>query len=590
MADIIKAMLENLPKKAVSDSGFEGANIVLYTKDEEFFLDNKGKIKELVDEFKKRVELRPDPSICMDMEKAEKEIKKIIPDEAGVDQIIFDSQRSQVIIEVDKPGIAIGKEGTLLREIREKTLWIPLIKRKPAIRSKLIESIRSVLYQHSDFRRKFLDRVGHRIYDGWLRGKKKEWIRVSYLGGGRQVGRSCLFLQTPESRVLLDCGIDPARTGNDTEAYPYLEAPEFKIEDLDAVIVTHSHLDHSGLVPWLIKMGYKGPIYCTAPTRDIMALLQLDFVKIMRSEGKEPIYTSEEVKEMVKQTICLDYEEVSDVTPDVRITLYNSGHMLGASLVHLHIGNGLHNLVYTGDIKFARTHILEAANTRFPRLETLMIEATYGGKDNIMPPRQEQDTILKEIIKTTIARRGKVLMPVLGSGRAQEVIVMIDNLIKSKQIDEIPVYIDGMVWDITAIHTAYPEYLNSYVRKQIFHKDQNPFLAECFKRVGSVKERRGIVEDEGPCVIIATSGMLVGGPSVEYLRDLGDNPKNTLIFTCYQGDGSLGQRIQRGEREFTFKKDGRTEIVELKMEIERLEVSGHCDRNEIGRASCRERV
>ena len=583
MADIIKEILEKLPKKKVSDSMFEGANIVLYTKDSDFFLDNKGVIKEIVDEFKKRVELRPDPSTCMDIEKAEKEIKKIIPEEAGVDQIIFDPQRSQVIIEVEKPGIAIGKEGTLLREIREKTLWIPLIKRKPAIRSKLIESIRAVLYQHSDFRRKFLDKVGHRIYDGWIRGKKKEWIRVTYLGGGRQVGRSSILLQTPESRIFLDCGIDPARSGGDSEAYPYLEAPEFKIDELDAVIVTHGHLDHSGLVPWLIKMGYKGPVYCTAPTRDIMSLLQLDFVKIMRSEGKEPIYTSEEVKEMVKQTICLDYEEVSDITPDVRITLYNSGHMLGASLVHLHIGNGLHNLVYTGDVKFARTHILDSANTRFPRLETLMIEATYGGKDNIMPPRQEQDNILKDIIINTTKRKGKILMPVLGSGRAQEVIVMIDNLIKNKQIEKMPVYIDGMVWDITAIHTAYPEYLNSYVRKQIFHKDQNPFLSPYFKRVGSAKERKQIIEEEGSCLILATSGMMVGGPSVEYLKELADNPKNSLVFSCYQGEGSLGKKIQNGEKEIvlSYSKSGRPVLLKINMEVHRIEITNHSDRKEL---------
>ena len=133
MADILKEILKELPSGMISEAGFEGANIVVYTKDEEFFLDNKGMIKEVVDEFKKRIELRPDPSICLEAEKAEKEIKKIIPKEAGIDQIIFDSQRSQVIIEAEKPGLAIGKQGTLLREIRSKTLWVPLIRRKPAI-------------------------------------------------------------------------------------------------------------------------------------------------------------------------------------------------------------------------------------------------------------------------------------------------------------------------------------------------------------------------------------------------------------------------------------------------------------------------
>ncbi|MFH1063724.1 MAG: beta-CASP ribonuclease aCPSF1 [Candidatus Woesearchaeota archaeon] len=580
MTEILKEILKNLPERLVSDVGFEGANIVLYTKNKEFFLDNKGMIKKIVDTIKKRIELRPDPSICLEMEEAEKLIKGLIPDDAGPGDIIFDPQRSMVIIHAEKPGLVIGKQGELLREIREKTLWVPLIKRTPAIRSKIIENIRAVLYENSDHRKKFLDKTGHRIYDGWIRGKKEEWIRVTYLGGARQVGRSALFLQTPESRILLDCGINPA---SDKEAYPYLEAPEFKLDELDAVIISHAHLDHSGLVPWLFKMGYRGPVYCTLPTRDIMSLLQLDMVKIMRSEGKEPIFTSDEVKEMVKHTITLDFEEVTDVTPDVRITLYNSGHMLGSSMVHLHIGNGLHNIVYTADMKYARTRLLAPADTKFPRLETLMIESTYGGKDNVMPPVREQDELLKTIIKETVARKGKILMPTLGSGRAQEVILLIEEMIRKGEIENIPVYIDGMVWDITAIHTAYPEFLNSTVRKQIFHKDNNPFLSPIFKRVGSGKERKQIIEEQGSCLIVATSGMLVGGPSVEYLKALADNPHNALVFSCYQPEGSLGKRIREGEKDIVMRVDstGKPEVLNIKMEVHKIEITGHSDRREL---------
>ncbi len=579
MSEIIKEIMKYLPAKSISVACFEGANIVLYTKDKDFFLDNNGVIRKIVDAIKKRIELRPDPSITMDMEKAEKEIKKLIPKEAGIDQITFDPQRSRVIIEAEKPGLAIGKQGAFLREIRTKTLWIPLIRRKPAIKSKLINNIRAVLYQHSDYRRKFLDKIGHRIYDGWMREKKHEWIRVSYLGGGRQVGRSCLFLQTPESRVLLDCGVNIA---SDREAYPYLEAPEFNINDLDAVIVSHSHLDHSGFVPWLFKMGYRGPVYCTTPTRDVMALLQLDLIKIAKNEGKEPIYEADDVKEMVKHTIPLDYDEVSDVTPDVRITLYNAGHILGSSMVHLHIGNGLHNLLYSADMKYARTSLLEPAATSFPRLETLMIEATYGGKENVLPQRAECEEQLRHIIQETVKRKGKVLIPVLGSGRAQEVLVLIESMVRAKQLENIPVFIDGMVWDITAIHTAYPEFLNRSVRKLIFHKDQNPFLADIFKRVGSAKERKQIVEETDACVILATSGMLVGGPSVEYLKALADNPKNSLVFVCYQGEGSLGRRIQRGITEFNLGTSVKPDIVKINCNVQTLEgFTGHSGRKQL---------
>ncbi len=578
MTEIIDEILSHLDKEKISDACFEGANIVLYTKDKDFLMNSNGMIKDIVNKIKKRIEVRPDPAITEGMEEAEKDIRKFIPEEAAIDNIMFDPQRSIVIIEAEKPGIAIGKKGENLREIKEKTFWVPLIKRTPAIRSELIENIRAVLYKNSDYRRKFLDKVGHRIYDGWLRGKKEEWIRVTYLGGARQVGRSCILLQTPESRILLDCGIDIA---SDEQAYPYLDSPDFNINELDAVIVTHSHLDHSGFVPYLFKFGYKGPVYCTAPTRDVMALLQLDLVKIAKHEGKEPLFTSEEIKEMVKHTITLDYDEVTDITPDVRITLYNSGHILGASMVHLHIGNGLHNLLYTGDLKFAKTHLLGAAATEFPRLETLMIESTYGGKENIMPSMREADSYLVDIVKNTVKRKGKILIPVLGSGRAQEVLVLIEKLLRNKEIEQTPIYIDGMVWDITAIHTAYPEFLNSIVRKEIFHKNNNPFLNPIFKRVGSAKERKEVIERDGPCVIIATSGMLVGGPSVEYLKALAEDKRHSLVFSCYQAEGSLGYRIQHGEKEVAFKNGQKQDIYNLKMEVHKLEITNHSDRKQL---------
>ncbi len=579
MADIIKEILSKLPEKKISDASFEAANIVLYTKDKDFFLNNNGLIKRIVDDIKKRVELRPDPSITMDIEKAEKEIRKIIPEEAGIDSINFDPHRSRVIIEADKPGLAIGKQGSILRDIRAKTLWVPLIRRKPAIKSKIVENTRAVLYQNSDYRRKFLDKAGHRIYDGWMREKKHEWIRVTYLGGGRQVGRSCLFLQTPESRILLDCGINVA---SDEDMYPYLEAPEFDIKELDAVIISHSHIDHSGFVPYLFKYGYRGPVYCTAPTRDVSALLALDYVKIQRSEGKDPVYTSEEIKEMVKHTITLEYEEVTDVTPDMRITLYNAGHILGSSMVHLHIGNGLHNLLYGADMKYGKTMLLEPASTKFPRLETLMIESTYGGKDNILPPRQEPDDQTRNIIKDTIKRGGQILIPVLGSGRAQEVMILIESMVRNKTLEEVPVFIDGLVWDITAIHTAYPEFLNNNIRKLIFHKDQNPFLSPIFRRVGSQKERMQIIEETGPCVILATSGMLIGGPSVEYLKHLADNPKNSLVFVNYLGEGSLGRKIQRGQNEINMGSTAKPEIMNINLEVHTIDgFTGHSGRNQL---------
>lgn len=578
MADILKEILKVLPEGKISDATFEGANIVLYTKDKEYFFDNQGTIRAAVQEFKKRIELRPDNSLCLEKEKAEKIIKKLVPEEAKIDEFIFDPPRSQVIIHADKPGLVIGKQGELLREISSKTFWVPIVKRMPPIRSKLIESIRSVLYENADYRKKFLDKTGHRIYDGWLRDKKHEWVRISFLGAARQVGRTCFLLQTPESRIIIDCGIDPSEDGPET--YPYLDAPEFNISEIDAVVVTHSHLDHSGLIPYLFKYGYRGPVYCTMPTRDVMALLQLDMVKIQRAEGKEPIYTSEEVRQMVLHTICLEYDEVSDITPDVRLTLYNAGHMIGSSIVHFNIGNGLHNLAYTGDLKYARTNVLEPGNTQFPRIETLIIESTYGGKDNIMA-EEEADAYMARVVKETFDRGGKVLMPVLGSGRAQEVMVIVERLMREGKMPTAPIYLDGMLWDITAIHTAYPEFLGRTIRQQIFHDEENPFMSKVFKQVGSPKERKQVILEEGPCLILATSGMLQGGPSVEYLKQLAEGSKHSIVFSCYQPPGSLGHRIRSGEKEIAMREDGKMQVLKINMEIHRVEITNHSDRRQL---------
>lgn len=578
--DIINEVLKEIPNadRKVTDALFEAANIVLYTKDTDFLINGIDLIKEIVSKVKKRIELRAHPSVVVEQEIAEEKIKAIIGKEAEIDQIIFDPQRSVVNIEVDKPGVAIGKSGETLQKIKSETFWVPVIKRKPAIRSPLIENIRSVLYANTDYRKKFLHQTGERIYNGYEAGKRDPWVRLTFLGSARQVGRSCILLSTPQSRILLDCGID---VSNDDEAYPYLEAPEFNIKDLDAVILSHAHIDHSGLIPYLYKFGYRGPVYCTLPTRDISALIQLDAIKIQRNDGRDSVYSTDEVKEFVKHTIWLGYEEVADIAPDIRITLYDAGHILGSAAVHINVGNGAHNLLYSGDQKFATTNLLSAAHTKFTRVETLILESTYGAKDKVLGAYKEQNAEFSEQIINTVNRKGKVLMPVLGSGRAQEIIVLMEKLIREKKIPKIPIYVDGMVWDITAIHTAYPEFFNASTRQQIFHKDNNPFLMDNLKQIGSPKERKQVIEEKGSCIIIATSGMLVGGPSVQYLQSMITDKRNLLAFSCYQAPGTTGRKISGGASEVTFHNNGKPETLPVKMEVSRVEISGHSDRKEL---------
>lgn len=579
MPDILKIIKDELPN-LVSDASFEGANIVLYTEDKEFFRNGEEKIKDVVSKIKKRIELRADKKLLLSEEEAEKTIRALVDPEAQLENIIFDVQRSVVVIEAKRPGLVIGKGGSIISDIKKSTSWLPVVQRSPTIPSKITEKIRSVLYANNNYRRKFLNDVGKKIYDDWNPEKKDIWVRLTFLGGGNQVGRSCLLLHTPNSKILLDCGLNPA-IAEGPDKFPYLDVAEIgDINSIDAIILSHAHLDHSGLVPYLYKMGYRGPIYLTAPTRDIAALLQLDLIGVAYKNAQFPLYKAEDIKEMVRHSICLEYGEVHDITPDVRMTFYNAGHVLGSAQTHINIGNGLHNFIYTADTKYGKTRLLDPAANRFPRVEAIQIESTYGSKMDVLPPLKEVEEKFIDIVKETIAKNGKILLPELGLGHAQETMLRVEEAIRTGLLPKIPVFIDGMIWDINAIHTVYPDFLSANVRNKIF-QDDNPFVSEIFKRIGSPIERKEVLEG-GPCIIIATSGMLVGGASVEYFRNLAENPNNTIIFGCYQAAGSLGRQVKEGSKEVILGKDYGSESVKVNLRVETMYgLSAHSGRNEL---------
>lgn len=579
MTDILKNIKDELPN-LISDAIFEAANIVIYTSNKEFFKNGESKIKEIVGKIKKRIELRADSKLLASTDETEKTIRAVVPEDSQISNIIFDSQRSSVIIEAKKPGLVIGIQGSILRDIKNSTMWLPIVRRSPAIPSKITEKIRSVLYANNTYRKKFLNEIGKKIYKEWNPDKKDIWVRLTYLGSGRQVGRSCLLLHTPNSRVLLDCGINPGITEG-KDRFPHLDVSEIgDLNSIDAIVLSHAHTDHSALIPYLYKMGYRGPVYMTEPTRDISALLALDFVGVAFKQATAPIFRAEDIKEMVKHSICLNYGEVFDITPDIRITFYNAGHVIGSAATHINIGNGLHNLVYTADTNYRKTRLLDPAVNIFPRVETVTLEATYGSKEDVLPPRHETEEKFVELVKETINNGGKVLLPELGLGHAQETLLRVEEAIRLGTLPQVPVYLDGMLWDITAIHTAYPDFLSSAVRNKIF-QDNNPFTSNCFNKVGSPTERKNIIEG-GPCIIIATSGMLVGGASVEYFKQLADNPKNLIVFGCYQAPNSLGRQVQEGNTHVKTDKEFGGETIEVKMQVKTMNgLSAHSGRNDL---------
>ena len=581
MIDEIKdRIIERLPEQIkLAKVEFEGPEIVIYTKNPEIIKDNGSLIRDLAKDIRKRIIIRSDKSVLLEPHETITKIEEIVPVEAEITDISFDEVTNEVIIESKKPGLVIGKYGTTSREIVKQTGWAPKILRTPPVASETVQKIRLTMKRNSKERKEFLQELGKKIH----REARfdNDWVRLTSLGGFREVGRSCLFLQTPNSKVILDCGVNVAGIDEKT-AFPYLNVPEFNLSTLDAVIVTHAHLDHTGFVPYLYHYGYEGPTYCTTPTRDMMTLLQQDHIDISHREDKPLPFNIKDVKETIKRTITLDYGEVTDISPDIRLTLHNAGHIVGSAMAHLHIGDGKHNFVYTGDFKNEKSRLLEPSVTRFPRIESMVMESTYGGHEDITPTR---NTAEKELIKSiygTLNNGGKVLIPVFAVGRAQEIMIVLEEYINHGILKDVPVYIDGMIWEATAIHTAHPEFLSNDLRDQIFHIGKNPFTSEVFKKVTNNEQRRKLIDSKEPCVILSTSGMLTGGNSVEYFKMLCEDEKNSIIFVGYQSEGSLGRRIQRGHKEAPLDDDGVTRLYHINLDVTTIDgFSGHSDRKQL---------
>lgn len=572
---------ENLPPDIeVQRIEFEGPDVAVYSASDEESLDvieDSDILKDLAKKMRKRIVIRWNIDKRKDPEETDEYIRNLVGEEAEITDIEFDHTRGEVIIESVKPGIVIGKKGVNLKEIRANTFWQPRTIRTPPLTSRTIQLIRGMLTKERKTQKDILLKIGKRIHRPILFNDLN--IRMTALGGFREVGRSSILMQTRDSNILIDCGLN---VGNPNDRFPYFEVPEFSIKDLDAVIVSHSHLDHCGMVPFLYKYGYRGPTYCTLPTRNLATMLQLDFVQICEKEGKPAPYSKRDVKNTVLHTIPLSWGKVTDIAPDAKLTLHNSGHILGSSITHLHFGKGGYNFVYTGDFKYQRTRLLEKANVKFPRVESLLVESTYGGPQDRIPSRQESERELRQIINSTVNRGGKVLIPVLAVGRAQELIIVIEEFLSKGLIDDVPVFLDGLIAEATAIHTANPDFLSSDLREKILHQGRNPFLSEFFTTVNSHDEREDVITG-GPAVILATSGMLIGGPSVQYLRGLANGKDNSMIFVSYQVSGTLGNRIQRGFREFQYiDSRGRTQLVKINLNTFTLEgFSGHSSRSQI---------
>ncbi|MFP4627128.1 MAG: beta-CASP ribonuclease aCPSF1 [Natronomonas sp.] len=579
LEEIKAEIIDEVPNDiSISDVKYEGPELVVYTRDPKKFASDGDLIRRLASKLRKRITVRPDPDVLSPPPEAREQIRSVIPEEAGVTDLDFHIDTGEVVIEASKPGMVIGRHGSTLREITQKVGWTPEVVRTPPIESSTVSNVRNFLKQEREERRDVLERVGRQIHREEM--SDEEWVRITTLGCCREVGRAAFILSTPETRILIDCGDKPGAEGQ----VPYLQVPEALgagATNIDAVVLTHAHLDHSALVPLLFKYGYDGPVYCTEPTRDLMGLLTLDYLDVAAKEGRAPPYESEMVRQTIKHSITLEYGDVTDIAPDLKLTLHNAGHILGSAIAHFHVGDGLYNVAFSGDIHYDDTRLFNGAVNEFPRVETLVLESTYGGRNDYQTDQEDSERKLKKVIRETIENDGKILVPAFAVGRSQEIMLVLEEAIRSGDIPDVPVHLDGMIWEATAIHTTYPEYLRDDLRDRIFHDDENPFLAEQFNHIDGGDEERRDVADGGPCIIVSTSGMITGGPIMSWLDHVGGEPDSKLVFVGYQAQGTLGRRIQNGWDEIPMNGRGSNgrRTLQLKMDIETVDgFSGHADR------------
>jgi len=560
----------------ITEVRYEGPELVIYTRDPKRFARDGDLVRKLASKLRKRITVRPDPAVLSKPEDAREQVLDVIPEEAGVTDLDFHLDTGEVVIEAEKPGMVIGRHGATLREITQEVGWTPEVVRTPPIESSTVNNVRNFLKQERNDRRDILERIGRQIHREEM--SNDEWVRITTLGCCREVGRAAFIISTPETRVLIDCGDKP---GAEDEV-PYLQVPEALgsgANSLDAVVLTHAHLDHSALVPLLFKYGYDGPIYTTEPSRDLMGLLTLDYLDVAAKEGRSPPYESEMVREAIKHTIPLEYGDVTDIAPDIKLTLHNAGHILGSAIAHFHVGDGLYNVAFSGDIHYDDTRLFNGAVNEFPRVETLVLESTYGGRNDYQTDQEDSERKLKHTLRNTLERGGKVLVPAFAVGRSQEIMLVLEEAMREGEIPEVPVHLDGMIWEATAIHTTYPEYLRDDLRERIFHDDENPFLSEQFNHIDGGEEERQEVADGGPCIILSTSGMMEGGPILSWLELIADANDSTLVFVGYQAQGTLGRRIQNGRRDLPLGNGRRSSSVTLEMNVETVDgFSGHADR------------
>ena len=404
-------------------------------------------------------------------------------------------------------------------------------------------------------------------------------MNIHFSGGAMEIGGSCIYINIAGKRILLDCGI---RQSSGRDPLPDFAAIQER-GGLDAVIVSHAHMDHTGTLPIISKAYPDARIYMTVMTADLTRVLLYDSLKIMNGREDEiPHYTEQDVLAMLNRITPVRFQQPVQLFDNFTLTFYPAGHIAGAACIYLTTEEGC--LFYSGDFSAFSQRTIEGIHIPKLRPDVAIVETTYGTR--LHANRQVEEKRLVSLAAECIRNGQKILIPAFALGRAQEVLLILRAAIQNQEIPPVPVYVDGMVRDINAMYTRNPTFLKNSLARRIM-KGNEPFYTKEIQAVAPRQDRDALLSGKDPVIIVSSSGMLTGGPSAQYARRLVSSENACIIITGYQDEESPGRRLldllddsaDPGNPERKLTLDGVSYPVRCR--VEQVGLSAHGDRSEI---------
>ena len=414
-------------------------------------------------------------------------------------------------------------------------------------------------------------------------------MRLTFWGAAQTVTGSMHHVEAAGKRFLLDCGLYQGRR---REAFERNSEFPFPVSSIDAVILSHAHIDHSGNLPTLVHHGYTGPIYATPATVDLCLPMLADSAYLQqrdvefcnrrreyrRTLGRddrecEALYLSEDAEHTYPLFCRVPLGQVKEVAPGVRYRTYDAGHMLGSTSVVIE-ADGV-RLAFSGDVGRKNLPILRDPVTPEP-VDYLIMESTYG--DRLHKPIENVNAKLKDVVNRTAARGGKIIVPSFAVGRTQQLVMALHQLMDAHAIPSIPIFVDSpLAVNVTEVFRKHPECYDEETRKFLSEGD-DPFGFSRLRYIRDVNESKALNDLRGPFLVLAASGMCEGGRILHHLRNNISDPRNTVLITGFQAENTLGRKILNGDREVPIF----GEPVQLRAEVVSLnELSGHADQREL---------